>query len=192
MAALRSAVLVLVGGSIAVGCELVAGLSLPTLVTDAGSRFDGTSDGGICVPSFVQDPPALDEAVFDASAFDATSPSFTVALQAFENLHALENRYRRIFNEGQTVFRRWLANEPLVKTYKNFGAVFECLRLPDGVDADELNDLLVTEYDTQIVPGRFFGLVHHVRLSTGLPAADLEEALWRVSRALRRIIEGGR
>ncbi|MHC4698745.1 MAG: hypothetical protein ACYTFA_18605, partial [Planctomycetota bacterium] len=65
--------------------------------------------------------------------------------------------------------------------------VFECVRLPAGVTPDRLNELLVADYDTQIVPGRFFGLNDHIRLCVALPADDLHDALSRISQALRRL-----
>jgi len=40
-------------------------------------------------------------------------------------------------------------------------------------------------YDTQVVPGTFFGLEDHVRLSITPSAPDWTEALARISRAIR-------
>jgi aspartate/methionine/tyrosine aminotransferase len=116
-------------------------------------------------------------------------PAMSLALCALSKLQDLEERYQRFYEEGQVVYRRWLAGEHLVRGYENLGAMFECVRLSDGISADRFNELLVTEYDTQVVPGRFFGLDDHIRLSIALPAADLTEALSRVSEALRRLLD---
>lgn len=56
-------------------------------------------------------------------------------------------------------------------------------RWPGG-DVDKLNELLRTEYDTSIVPGRFFGCPEHFRLGMGGNSRLLEEGLSRLGAAL--------
>ena len=58
------------------------------------------------------------------------------------------------------------------------------LRLPRGLSSFRLNELLAAEYDTQLVPGRFFGLDDHIRISATLPESDLTVAPSRVSDAV--------
>jgi aspartate/methionine/tyrosine aminotransferase len=118
---------------------------------------------------------------------DNPAPSEALAVKAFSKMRILGDRFRRFYNAGQEVFRDWLANEPLVAGYPSNGALFECVRLPEGVSSDDLNDRLVAAYDTQVVPGSFFGLDDHMRLNTAFPSADLGEALHRISLALRSL-----
>ena len=66
------------------------------------------------------------------------------------------------------------------------------LRLPEGLSSARLNELLTAEYDTQVVPGRFFGLDDHIRISLTLNKSDLTVALSRVSDAVGRLVAAGR
>jgi len=125
--------------------------------------------------------------VMNLLSSDNAAPSMALAIRAFRQMPRLEDRYRRLFENGQAVFRRWLEGEPLLRGYDSAGAIFECLRLPNGVDADSFNDLLVREFETQVTPGSFFDLPDHIRLSTWLHSDDLKEALSRISQALRKI-----
>jgi hypothetical protein len=126
--------------------------------------------------------------IMDLLSVNNAAPAMHWAIRAFQHIHRLEERFRRRHREGYPIYRAWLAGEPLVSGYPNHGAIYECLKLPEGVTGDRLNDLLTTEYDTQVVPGRFFGLEDHVRLTIAGPAGELSEALSRISRALRRLI----
>ncbi|MGQ0588931.1 MAG: aminotransferase class I/II-fold pyridoxal phosphate-dependent enzyme [Sphingosinicella sp.] len=51
-------------------------------------------------------------------------------------------------------------------------------------DVDELNARLRADYDTSIVPGRFFGLADHFRIGVGGPTDTVEEGLSRLGAAL--------
>lgn len=54
-------------------------------------------------------------------------------------------------------------------------------------NVDALNDLLRAEYDTSIVPGRFFGLADHFRVGIGNPTPIVEAGLERLGAALDRL-----
>ncbi len=122
--------------------------------------------------------------IMDLLSVENAAPSTALALCALSNLKALEERYRVFHSTGQEVFGHWLAGESRVTKYPNCGALFECLRLPQGVDTNRFCDVLLNEFDTQVVNGRFFGLRDHIRISTALEAGDLSEALSRLSAAL--------
>lgn len=53
--------------------------------------------------------------------------------------------------------------------------------------ADALADLLRSDYDTSIVPGRFFGLDDHFRIGVGSPTDIVEGGLERLGAALDRL-----
>jgi len=125
--------------------------------------------------------------MMDMLSVNNAAPAMTLAVSALHGIGRLEERFRRLYSESQPVFREWLARENRLHGYGNDGAIFECLRLPGGVSGDQLNALLVAEYDTQVTPGAFFGLDDHIRLSLTLPPDELAEALSRISRSLDRI-----
>lgn len=123
--------------------------------------------------------------IMDMLSVDNASPSAALAIEAFRRIDRLEARFREFHARGQGVFRPWLLANAALGGYDNHGAIFECLRLPEGVTGERLCTVLRARHETQLTPGRFFDLDDHVRLSLTLPAEELEEALSRVSRALR-------
>ena len=145
--------------------------------------------GGLRTGWLVASPPVVERAqeIMDLLSVENAAPSTALALHALSTLKILEDRYRRFHQTGQKVFRQWLASEPRVNAYPNLGTVFECLRLPGGVDSTRLCDLLFREYDTQVVDGRFFSLPGHIRVSTALPPDDLTEGLSHLSQALTEV-----
>lgn len=130
--------------------------------------------------------------LMDLLSVNNAAPSVSLALRAFANISNLESRYRRFYEADEPGYRRWLAEEVRVTGYPSFGALFELLRLPPGISASRLCEHLAAEYDTLLVPGTFFDLPDHVRLSIALPEHDLHEALSRVSRALDDLSRNGR
>ncbi len=129
--------------------------------------------------------------LMDLLSVDLAAPASSLAILAFSKLGAMEARYRGFHSAGHSVFRCWMEKETLVQGYSNHGALFEWLRLPRGVTGVRLNEVLVSDYDTQAVPGSFFGADDHIRLSIAVPAPDLREALSRISEALTKLVDGG-
>jgi len=125
--------------------------------------------------------------IMDLLSVINSAPSASIAAHAFSVIDRLEDAFRRCYQQSQPVYRQWLDGEPLVGGYPSYGALFECVKLPDGVAADRLCAALRTEHDTQVTPGAFFGLPDHIRLSLRVPPEELAEALARLSKALRRI-----
>jgi len=146
--------------------------------------------GGLRTGWLLGDPDTVWRAqdIMDLLSVENVAPAASLALHALANLGNLEERYRRFYEEGQAAFRRWLANEPLISGYDNHGALFEWIRLPDGATGDDVSKLLASEFDTQVVPGRFFGSNDHIRISTALAPADLTDALAHISAAVSKSI----
>ena len=141
--------------------------------------------------------------VMDLLSVNNAAPVAPLALCALAQLTSLEERYRRCHAQGQAVFREWLKNQmpapasppstidnrqSAIRVYPNHGCLFECLKLPDGVAGDRFCDLLASKYETRVVPGRFFDLPDHIRLTTAVPPDDLAEALSRIGRALNDLL----
>lgn len=53
-----------------------------------------------------------------------------------------------------------------------------------GGDTERLDALLHEQYDTAVVPGRWFEMPEHFRVGFGIPTADFEEAISRLGSAL--------
>jgi|GEM_PF-64567 len=127
--------------------------------------------------------------MMDYLSVDLAAPTSSLAIRAFEMIGQLEARTRRFYEAGQPVFREWLAGQSQLRSYENHGAVFECVRLPEGVRAGPLNTMLVREYDTRVVPGEFFDLPDHFRVSFSIPPGDLRTALSNISDAVERMLK---
>lgn len=168
-----------------------AGISDNVTTVNSLTKIHGL--GGLRAGWLIACPEIAERArdVVDLLHADFPAPSSELALQAFACAERFEDTYRRLYEAGQPVFRRWLADEPLVGGYESFGALFELVRLPGGVSSVELNRLLVAEFETQVVPGAFFDLDDHIRVSLASPAGELEEALGRISSAIRRLYGRG-
>lgn len=125
--------------------------------------------------------------VMDLLSVDNSAPSAELSLLAWSKLDMLEDRYRNLHQRSRGVFLDWIEREPALKSYPNYGALFECLGLPGRLSSDRLNQKLVEDFDTQVVPGSFFGLDNHIRVGLGVEPDVLAEGLSRISRALREL-----
>ncbi len=155
------------------------------IVTNSLTKVYGL--GGLRVGWLIAPPGPAEQAreIMDLLSVENSAPAAAIAAGAMTQIDRLEDRFRRHYHAGKPVFRKWLDAEPLVRGYPSFGALFECVRLPEGVTPEALNDRLVSTYETQVVPGGFFGSNDHIRVSIVAPPDDLREGLNRVSLALR-------
>lgn len=143
--------------------------------------------GGLRIGWIITGAATADRArsVMDALSVNNAAPSMALANAVFAQIHEFERRYTEYYRQREPVLRRWLDDEPLVHGYPMYGVPFAWVHLPAGVSSVALNDRLRDAYDTQVVPGRFFGRDDHVRIGLASPPADLRAGLMCISRALR-------
>jgi aspartate/methionine/tyrosine aminotransferase len=99
---------------------------------------------------------------------------------ALDRLSDLLRPLRVIEKESRPIWERWLRETEGVKsTVPEFG-IIAFPKIEDVEDTLALSEFLATEHQVDVVPGEFFGLPGHVRVSCGVPAATLEEALRRL------------
>jgi len=137
----------------------------------------------IAAPALIERLQGILDAVNPCNA----TPSESLALRAFERIDTIEEKFRAAYTAGRQVYTEWLAGEDRVTGYPSFGALFECVRLPRGVSSGALNDLLGAKFDTQVVPGAFFEMDDHVRISLTPEPPLLCEGLNRLSTALDQL-----
>ncbi|MCP4247100.1 MAG: pyridoxal phosphate-dependent aminotransferase [bacterium] len=161
------------------------------LVTDSLTKVYGL--GGLRAGWLIAEPQVLRRAQEIVDLLHVVNPvvSAHLAVQALANVDRLGERCREYYRAAHPILARWLADHPDLKACGNDGALFEWIRLPDGVRSDVLVHLLAAEYETNIVPGGFFGCDDYIRIGFGLVPAELAEGLARVGAALVRLRAGG-
>jgi len=106
------------------------------------------------------------------------------ATVAFDHLPALEARARAILAPNFAAFERFMAEEPELEWVKPAGGTVAFPRVREVESADAFAERLLLQYETAVVPGRFFEAPAHVRLALGIRADVLERGLAAVRRAL--------
>jgi hypothetical protein len=105
---------------------------------------------------------------------------------AFDHLPALAARARGILEPNLTVFGDFLANQPGLEWVAPRGGTVAFPRLRGVVSADAFTDRLLREFETAVVPGRFFEAPPHFRVALGIPRDILERGLDAIGGALRQ------
>lgn len=110
-------------------------------------------------------------------------PSDRLSVFAFDHMDRVAARARHLLD----------TNRPLVVEFLRARAELECFipehgttlfpRLKRG-SADELTKIMLTQYDTMIVPGVYFEMPRHFRVGLGIPTDSVREGLKRLGTAL--------
>ncbi|HKS27432.1 MAG TPA: aminotransferase class I/II-fold pyridoxal phosphate-dependent enzyme [Pyrinomonadaceae bacterium] len=107
-----------------------------------------------------------------------------LSLVALENMDAIRRDARELLETNARVLNSFLSSrDDLEYVEHRFGTV-SFPKLKGFQSADELCALLREQYETSVVPGRFFELPQHFRIGIGCETRVLTEGLERVSAAL--------
>jgi hypothetical protein len=107
------------------------------------------------------------------------------ATVAFGALPALAARARSILAPNFALFSEFMTNQPSLDWVPPRGGTVAFPRLRAAASADAFADRLLREFQTAVVPGRFFQAPSHFRVALGIPRGTLERGLDAVGRALR-------
>lgn len=121
--------------------------------------------------------------IYDYLGTSAAFVADAVALHAFERLETLADRARRRRAETYPLVERFAEANGLT-LHPAAGGFIAWLGLPAGLDSDRFVDHLAATQDTLAVPGAFFGVSDHLRISYGAPAEHVDEGLRRMGLAL--------
>jgi hypothetical protein len=105
---------------------------------------------------------------------------------AFGHLPALAARARGILEPNLTGFDGFMTSQPALEWVRPAGGTVAFPRLRGVVSADAFTDLLLREFETAVVPGRFFEAPSHFRVALGIPRDILERGLDAIWGALRQ------
>jgi len=106
------------------------------------------------------------------------------AAVAFQHLPALAERARAILEPNFATFSRFIAAQPRLEWVPPPGGTVAFPRLTGVASADAFADRLLREFETAVVPGRFFEAPPHMRIAIGIPAAALDRGLAALAAAL--------
>ncbi len=112
---------------------------------------------------------------------DPPTPTLRAARAALERLEALLAPLRAFAHESRPLRDAWLARTPGVEGSIGRYGLHAFPRVVGVDDTRALAEHLAEAHGVDAVPGEFFGLPGHLRLSFGVPAATLEEALARLT-----------
>jgi len=106
-----------------------------------------------------------------------------MAVVAFERLPQIRARAEAILEENRAAYRALLGRCPTLdqRIFEHGTTIFPRLAAGDG---DALFQRLMAEFETSVVPGRFFGLPEHFRVGLGGDPAATRAGLEQLARAL--------
>jgi aspartate/methionine/tyrosine aminotransferase len=106
-----------------------------------------------------------------------------LSVVAFEHLDKLRQRARLVVEADRKAWNEFLDNNPRLAAPRTRWGTTAFVRLMGG-DTESFVDRLREEYDTSVVPGRFFGSPAHFRLGMGVDHAMFTEGLRRIAELL--------
>jgi aspartate/methionine/tyrosine aminotransferase len=108
-------------------------------------------------------------------------PAELLSVVAFQQLDKIRDRARQVVEADRAALARAFAEDPgssLAMVGTEFGTT-SFPRLRKG-SVDEFLARLRTEYETSVVPGKFFGLPDHFRIGMGVNSGVFSEGLRRI------------
>lgn len=110
-------------------------------------------------------------------------PGLLLAVAVFKHLNRLREKARRIVDADRKLLRDFLRQQcGLSAVWTDWGTTL-FVQLVDG-NADDFLEKLRSEFDTSVVPGRFFEMPDHFRIGMGVNTEMFAEGLDHISRAL--------
>jgi len=107
------------------------------------------------------------------------------AAAAFAHLPALGARARAILEPNLAAFERFMAGQAALEWVAPAGGTVAFPRIIGAASADVFAERLLTQFETAVVPGRFFEAPAHLRIALGIEAATLARGLEAIGLALR-------
>src|SRR5207244_2591367 len=110
-------------------------------------------------------------------------PGHLLAVAAFKHLNRLREKARHIVDADRKLLRDFLAQQSdLSAVWTDWGTT-SFVQLRAG-NADDFFERLRTDFDTSVVPGRFFEMPDHFRIGMGVNTEMFGDGLDRIDRAL--------
>jgi len=111
-------------------------------------------------------------------------PGLLLAVAVFKHLNRLREKARRIVDADRKLLRDFLVQQSALSAVWTDWGTTSFVQLRAG-NADDFFERLRTDFDTSVVPGRFFEMPDHFRIGMGVNTEMFAEGLDRIRRALR-------
>jgi aspartate/methionine/tyrosine aminotransferase len=160
----------------------------PNLVS-IGSLSKVYGLGGLRIGWMIAAEPFIRKArlALDYVECDLPAPSEGIALLALRKAEGLAERCRQIAKRNFAVVRDWIAKRGDLAWVEPDGGTVCMVKLPPGVDALALSNLLREKHSTLVVPGDFFWIKGFIRVSCGMDEDVLRQGLKNVSKAIDQV-----
>ena len=119
----------------------------------------------------------------DLYAATAVYPGELLSVVAFKHLRLLRERARPIVEADRKLLHEFLAQQPALSAVQTDWGTTSFVRLRNG-NADVFLNRLRDNFETSVVPGRFFEMPDHFRIGMGVSTEMFAEGLSRIGRAL--------
>lgn len=104
---------------------------------------------------------------------------------ALNNLAMISDRSRRLIETNSAILNSFFQSQTMLEWRPHQFGTVSFPRLKNG-SVDELSGILMDEYETSIVPGKYFEMPQHFRLGLGGETEIFEAGLERLVRVLKR------
>jgi aspartate/methionine/tyrosine aminotransferase len=111
-------------------------------------------------------------------------PGEFLSVAAFKNLPALRQRAKRLVDRDRAALASFSANGERLSAVETPSGTTVFPRLRSG-DVDSFVERLRNDFETTVVPGRFFEMPDHFRIGMGVDNEMFAEGLSRIGKALR-------
>jgi len=159
-------------------------LGAPFIVTSSLTKVYGLS-GLRC--GWILAPPEIATRMWRLNDLFGVIPAHLaerVSVIALQNLEMITDRTRAILQPNTALLDQMFEATPNISFTKNRLGTVAFPRLDRG-DVNDLWPFLCQEYETSVVPGRFFGMPSHFRIGIGGETEMVSEGLCRLSSAIQ-------
>jgi aspartate/methionine/tyrosine aminotransferase len=111
-------------------------------------------------------------------------PAELLGVVALENLDTIRSHSRKIVEADRALLQEFLDSQEAVSAPRTEFGTTAILHLESG-SVDDFLTRLRMDYETSVVPGRFFGLPNHFRIGMGVDHEMFREGLQRIGQALK-------
>lgn len=109
-----------------------------------------------------------------------------IGWRMFGRLDEIKKRNRKLIDTNKSLVRDCIDQEKKLSWVEPADGVVCFPRIESSLNGDELAEILRKNYDTAVVPGRFFEQIQHFRLAFGGDTDTLAAGLENIGKALKK------